>query len=212
VAPFSISEHWNVISRTILPVISQDDVIPGESESGIGDITQSLFFSPKKPTASGWIWGAGPAFLLPTSSDDVLGTEKWGIGPTAVVLKQTDDGWTYGALVNHIVSVAGDDDRVEAAAAVAGVAERFRLRLPATAEGDHRAPAQAKGFPFTIDDFQRLARSHFDPQRSAIPHHDFHDAKPSTSSGSLPASTGRASRARPPPLPGSARFDSDCRS
>ena len=113
VAPFSISKHWNVISRTILPVISQDDVIPGESESGIGDITQSLFFSPKKPTASGWIWGAGPAFLLPTSSDDVLGTEKWGIGPTAVVLKQTDDGWTYGALVNHIVSVAGDDDRAD---------------------------------------------------------------------------------------------------
>ena len=113
VAPFSISEEWNVISRTILPVIHQDKVIPGESESGIGDITQSLFFSPKKPTASGWIWGAGPAFLLPMASDDVLGTEKWGIGPTAVVLKQTADGWTYGALVNHIVSIAGDDDRAD---------------------------------------------------------------------------------------------------
>lgn len=113
VAPFSISKDWNVISRTILPVIHQDDVIGDESQSGIGDVTQSLFFSPKLPTASGWIWGVGPAFLLPTASENELGTEQWGIGPTAVVLKQTAAGWTYGALVNHIVSVAGDDDRAD---------------------------------------------------------------------------------------------------
>ena len=112
VAPFSISEHWNVISRTILPVIYQD-VPPGGSDSGIGDTTQSLFFSPKEPTASGWIWGVGPAFLLPTASKDVLGTEQWAIGPTLVVLKQTETGWTYGALTNYLVSVAGDDDRAD---------------------------------------------------------------------------------------------------
>lgn len=113
VAPFSISEDWNVISRTILPVIDQDDVIPGSSQSGIGDITQSLFFSPKEPTASGWIWGAGPAFLLPTASEDELGTEQWALGPTIVALKQTADGWTYGALWNYLVSVAGDEDRAD---------------------------------------------------------------------------------------------------
>jgi hypothetical protein len=112
VAPFSISEDWNVISRTILPVIHQD-VPPGGSDSGLGDTTQSLFFSPKAPTASGWIWGVGPAFLLPTASEDVLGTEQWAIGPTAVVLKQTATGWTYGALSNYLVSVAGDDDRAD---------------------------------------------------------------------------------------------------
>jgi len=112
VAPFSISEGWNVISRTILPVIYQD-VPPGGSNSGIGDTTQSLFFSPKEPTASGWIWGVGPAFLLPTASRDELGTEQWAIGPTAVVLKQTEAGWTYGALTNYLVSVAGDDDRAD---------------------------------------------------------------------------------------------------
>ena len=55
----------------------------------------------------------GPAFLLPTASEDVLGTEQWAIGPTAVVLKQTEEGWTYGALVNYLVSVAGDDDRAD---------------------------------------------------------------------------------------------------
>jgi len=111
VAPFKVSEDWNVISRTILPVISQD--INDASDSGIGDVTQSLFFSPRKPTASGWIWGIGPAFLLPTASEDALGAEQWAIGPTAVVLKQTEDGWTYGALTNYLVSVAGDDDRAD---------------------------------------------------------------------------------------------------
>jgi hypothetical protein len=112
VIPFSITADWNLISRTILPVIHQD-VPPGGSDSGLGDVTQSLFFSPKVPTASGWIWGVGPAFLLPTATRDTLGTEQWAIGPTAVVLKQTADGWTYGALTNYLVSVAGDDDRTD---------------------------------------------------------------------------------------------------
>jgi hypothetical protein len=113
VVPISLNDDWNVISRTILPLISQDDVIEGESESGTGDTLQSLFFSPKAPTASGWIVGAGPAFLLPTASDEVLGSDQWAIGPTIVALKQTDDGLTYGALWNYLISVAGDDDRAD---------------------------------------------------------------------------------------------------
>jgi hypothetical protein len=113
VAPFSISADWNVISRTILPIVDQEDVIAGSSQSGLGDTTQSFFFSPKKPTASGWIWGAGPALLLPTATEDELGTEQWAIGPTIVALKQTEGGWTYGALWNYLVSVAGDEDRAD---------------------------------------------------------------------------------------------------
>jgi hypothetical protein len=113
VAPFGISEDWNVISRTILPVIDQQDVVPGSSQSGLGDTTQSFFFSPKAPTASGWIWGAGPAFLLPTATADELGTEQWAVGPTIVALRQSEGGLTYGALWNYLVSVAGDDDRAD---------------------------------------------------------------------------------------------------
>ena len=61
VIPFSIGADWNLISRTIVPLVSQQDVVPGAgTDSGVGDITQSLFFSPKKPTAGGWIWGVGP--------------------------------------------------------------------------------------------------------------------------------------------------------
>ncbi len=111
VVPISLNEDWNVISRTILPIVSQKDIFTGAgSQSGIGDIVQSVFFSPKAPTADGWIWGAGPVLLLPTGSDDLLSAKKWGLGPTAVLLKQ-DHGWTYGALANHIWSVAGDSAR-----------------------------------------------------------------------------------------------------
>jgi hypothetical protein len=116
VVPLSISDDWNLISRTILPVIDQDDFpTPGSSEFGLGDVVQSFFFSPKAPTESGWIWGAGPALLLPTATDAVLGGEKWGIGPTAVVLKQQGP-WTYGALANHIESFAGESTRADVSA------------------------------------------------------------------------------------------------
>jgi hypothetical protein len=109
VIPFELTKDWNVISRTIFPIIWQDDVL-GESgsQSGTGDIVQSLFVSPAAPTSRGWIWGAGPVFLFPTGSNNLLTTDQWGAGPTAVALKQAGP-WTYGALANHIWSFAGDD-------------------------------------------------------------------------------------------------------
>lgn len=112
VIPFDLGSDWNLISRTIVPLIDQKDFVAGGAldESGVGDVLQSLFFSPKAPTAGGWIWGVGPALLLPTASDRVLGGEKWALGPTAVVLKQ-ESGWTVGVLGNHLWSVAGEDDR-----------------------------------------------------------------------------------------------------
>jgi hypothetical protein len=113
VVPFDLSDDWNLISRTILPVVRQSDIFPGAgTQTGIGDVVQSIFFSPKAPTASGWIWGAGPVLLLPTGSNDLLTTDKWGAGPTAVVLKQSN-GWTRGMLANHLWSFAGDGDRAD---------------------------------------------------------------------------------------------------
>lgn len=112
VIPVSISEDWNMISRTIIPVVSQDDIFPGAgNQFGLGDTVQSLFFSPKALTKGGWTWGVGPALLIPTATDELLGGEKWGAGPTAVALRQTKAGWTYGALVNHLWSFAGEDER-----------------------------------------------------------------------------------------------------
>jgi hypothetical protein len=110
VIPFAISEDWNLISRSILPVIDQEGLAAaGNSldEFGLGDLTQSLFFSPKQSSP---IWGVGPVILIPTATDELLGAGKWGIGPTAVVLKQSGP-WTVGGLVNHLWDVAGEGDR-----------------------------------------------------------------------------------------------------
>lgn len=107
VIPITLNQDWNVISRTIVPIIyAESPATGGDSKFGFGDTLQSLFFSPKEPTSSGWIWGAGPALLLPTGTDGLSGHE-WAAGPTAVVLKQ-DGGFTYGALVNHLWSVGGN--------------------------------------------------------------------------------------------------------
>lgn len=113
VVPITLNDDWNLISRTILPVITQHDIAgPSGTQSGIGDITQSLFLSPTNPGPGGIIWGAGPVFLLPTATDDLLGADKWGAGPTAVVLKQSGP-WTYGMLANHVWSFAGSDARAD---------------------------------------------------------------------------------------------------
>lgn len=110
VIPIGINDDWNLISRTILPVIDQEGLAPAGDAldaSGLGDTTQSFFFSPKESSP---IWGVGPVLLLPSATDDLLGAEKWGVGPTAVILKQQGP-WTYGALANHLWDFAGDDGR-----------------------------------------------------------------------------------------------------
>ncbi len=111
VIPLSINSDWNIITRTILPVTYQEDIFPGAgSQFGLGDTTLSMFFSPKKPTAKGLIWGVGPVFLLPTATEAELGTKKWGAGPSLIAL--TIKGpWTLGLLANHVWSFAGDSDR-----------------------------------------------------------------------------------------------------
>ena len=106
VIPISISKDWNVIVRTIVPIIHAESPIKElDDRDGLGDIVQSFFFSPKAPTSGGWIWGVGPVFLYPSGTDG-LSSRKWGAGPTAVLLKQ-ESGWTYGILANHIWSFSG---------------------------------------------------------------------------------------------------------
>lgn len=110
VYPLNLNDDWNLITRTIVPVISQDDIFPGAgSQFGLGDITVSLFASPKQPS-NGLIWGVGPVFYLRTATDDLLGAEKWGVGPTAIALTMRGP-WTMGALANHVWSFAGSDSR-----------------------------------------------------------------------------------------------------
>lgn len=114
VIPISLSKDWNLISRTIVPVVLQGDIFPGAgNQFGVGDTVQSLFLSPARPR--GAVWGIGPVFLVPTGTDRLLSTGKWGAGPSALVLKQTGP-WTLGLLANHIWSFAGDSQRADVSA------------------------------------------------------------------------------------------------
>lgn len=113
VIPFHISESWNLISRTIVPIVYAEGPVDGiDDEFGLGDTTQSFFFSPRDPVG-GWILGFGPAALIPTGTDDLFRTKQVALGPTAVALSQFPLGegtLTYGGLVNHLWKVGGDDD------------------------------------------------------------------------------------------------------
>src|SRR6266496_1878580 len=123
VIPISLNKDWNLILRTIVPVVSQHDLLYVEnlpknsplqpqnrSQDGLSDTTQSFFFSPKKPGPFGLIWGIGPAFLYPTGTHPLLDTGTFSIGPTVVVLKQIG-GLTAGALMNQLWSVIISEHR-----------------------------------------------------------------------------------------------------
>jgi hypothetical protein len=105
VIPIEISEDWNIITRTILPVISMPALGPDVgSTNGIGDTVLSAFLSPANPGR--WIWGAGPVVQIPTNSTAELGNKNWGLGPSFVVLHlDHGDPWVYGVLVNNIWSL-----------------------------------------------------------------------------------------------------------
>ncbi|MGQ7944538.1 hypothetical protein [Flavobacterium sp. WC2509] len=110
VIPFKLSENLNLITRYILPVVDQRD-ITGENthQFGLSDATVTAFFAPK---TKGIILGVGPAFLVPTATEKVLGTEKFGVGPSVLVMHQ-GKGLSVGFLANQIWSVAGSEDRAD---------------------------------------------------------------------------------------------------
>ncbi len=110
VVPMSVSDKWNLVGRFVLPLVfSQPPLVEGgETQAGTGDIVFSAFLSPKQGKL---IWGVGPVFGLPTTTNPYIGTGKWSLGPTAVVLKQQGP-WTVGALANQLWSV-GSASNVE---------------------------------------------------------------------------------------------------
>jgi hypothetical protein len=112
VIPFEINNDWNLVTRTTLPIIQQEELFNGAGDNhGIGDVQQAFFITPKTPDKK-LIWGAGPMISWPTASDDALGSQKYEFGPTAVALQQRDK-LTYGIEMNHLWSLPtlGDNDR-----------------------------------------------------------------------------------------------------
>jgi hypothetical protein len=105
VIPVTIGD-WNIINRTIAPVIYLPDLtsglpelpngVNGGSTFGLGDINTSFYFSPAQPGPV--IWGIVQTYTLPTATDENIGSEKWSAGPAAVVLTQPEP-WVIGSLV-----------------------------------------------------------------------------------------------------------------
>jgi hypothetical protein len=109
VLPFSISDNWNLITRTIFPVISQPDFYTGGQgrKFGLGNTTFSAFFSPKK--LSKLTWGVGPVVVIPTNTDDTLGGDAWSGGVSVVALIMPGK-WVIGSLFSNVWDISGDQD------------------------------------------------------------------------------------------------------
>ena len=106
VVPFELNDNWNLITRTIFSYVDTDIPDYGVNETGISDIVEVMYFSPKAPTASGIIWGAGPLILMDTATDDAIGAGKWGTGPAGVILKQQGQ-WSVGMLAHYLTDIGG---------------------------------------------------------------------------------------------------------
>jgi len=106
VYPIHLGEGWNLINRVILPVVYQPELIEGQgSTTGLGDTSYTAFFSPRRP--SKLIWGAGPVFQIPTSTDIQLGTGEWAAGPSVVALTMSGS-WVVGVLASNLWSFNSD--------------------------------------------------------------------------------------------------------
>lgn len=107
--PVHVGKHWDVISRSALPLVWQPNpAAPAGETFGLSDSTESLYLTPAHHRAV--TWGLGPVFYLPTATAHELGTGHWGIGPTAAFIVQPQP-WSIGVVVSHIWSVVGPSDR-----------------------------------------------------------------------------------------------------
>ncbi len=120
--PFSIGDTgWTYIMRPIVPLafsvdtpVAEPSGISFDSNTGLGDIALLNLFTPGM-NENGFQWGIGATVQAPTATEDELGSEKWTIGPSAIVVKNTSlarpRDFTYGFLLQNFFSFAGDSDR-----------------------------------------------------------------------------------------------------
>ena len=109
VLPFVLNDELNLVTRTILPVVTMPSIVPGDDSdtTGLGDTTVTGWFSPS--AASKWVWGVGPVLVVPTSTDDALGAGEWGAGASVVVLTMPGN-WVVGSLLSNVWNIEGDND------------------------------------------------------------------------------------------------------
>lgn len=109
--PLSLGEQWSIVSRSVLPVVYQEEITPGAgSQAGIGDLTEAVYAAKMEPGPRGWVWGAGPIVQIPIGSEDLLTNKKWSLGPSIAFVKQQDD-LTYGLIASQLWSIGGSGQR-----------------------------------------------------------------------------------------------------
>lgn len=113
VIPFSLGESWNLITRSSISYSFDQPVVSplGDGDSGFGDLVTSLYFTRKDARLDSLVWGVGPAFQLPTATEDNLGADQWGMGVAGAGLIQRGQ-WTFGALGRQVWGIAhlGSED------------------------------------------------------------------------------------------------------
>lgn len=107
VIPIHINQDWNVITRTILPLVWSPSFRPAATVPpfGLAPTTFSEFLSPTQ-AIDGWTWGVGTIAELPTITNKNLGSNVWGFGPAVVAVRMAHP-WVYGLLVNTVFSLGG---------------------------------------------------------------------------------------------------------
>jgi len=107
--PFDLPRDWNLFINTTLPIISQP-VGAADRTFGLGDMSLTAFVSP--PSSPHWVFGAGPAMIIPTATDRTLGQGKWDFGP-AIAVVHTTRTWVAGVVFVQSWSIAGANSRPE---------------------------------------------------------------------------------------------------
>ncbi len=111
VIPIGLDDKYILVTRTIIPYVSYDALVPGApGAGGLGDTQASIFLTTRESTKEGWFLGVGPILKVPTATSRSTGSGKWGAGPTGIVLRQVG-GWSYGLLASHTWSFAGTESR-----------------------------------------------------------------------------------------------------
>ncbi len=107
VLPFRLSKTWNVVTRTIIPIIQKPYMLSETgSTSGIGNTNFNAFFVPQ--SIGIFTYGFGLTMNIPTATDPALGGDAFGIGPTIVFLFMPGK-WVLGATAGWTMAYKSPD-------------------------------------------------------------------------------------------------------
>jgi len=106
-------DQWKIIARPSIPVIFSNPVPRKVFNSfnhigGLGDSIMPLPVVP--PMGKNWMLGLGPTFLFPTATNDALGREQFGIGPSGILGYKTKQ-FTVGVFPQYFFKVGSIDNQ-----------------------------------------------------------------------------------------------------